>query len=190
MAATYPNRFYMHSAQTDRLHNGDPTASTLPTIWDRLAAGASRATTTPTCPFIALWGTKYLDITHPLPDFLADCASGDLPEVSFVDPRFVDEDLGTAGDDHPHSDIRVGQAFLNQVYEAITNSPAWKHTVFVINYDEWGGFFDHVPPPDGAATRTRSAGSAASECPASSSRRSHAGTTLRTASTTTRRSSR
>ena len=40
-----------------------------------------------------------------------------------------------------------GKAFVNQVYEAITNSPAWKNTVFVINYDEWGGFFDHVPPP-------------------------------------------
>jgi phospholipase C len=35
----------------------------------------------------------------------------------------------------------------NQVYSALTLSPAWPRTLFVINYDEWGGFFDHVPPP-------------------------------------------
>jgi phospholipase C len=148
MAATYPNRFYMHPAQTDRLHNGDGTLPvTLPTIWDRLKeAKLSRKYYYADVPFIALWGGTYRDITHPFADFLTDCESGKLPKVSFVDPRFIGEDQGTAGDDHPHSDIRVGQAFLNQVYEAITNSPAWKKTVFVITYDEWGGFFDHVPP--------------------------------------------
>jgi phospholipase C len=36
---------------------------------------------------------------------------------------------------------------MNLVYSAITRSPAWRSTVLVINYDEWGGFFDHVPPP-------------------------------------------
>jgi len=35
---------------------------------------------------------------------------------------------------------------LRQVYHAITTSPAWPQTVFIINFDEWGGFFDHVPP--------------------------------------------
>src|SRR6185503_19568334 len=38
------------------------------------------------------------------------------------------------------------QAFMNAVYRAVTTGPAWRNTVFVINYDEWGGFFDHVPP--------------------------------------------
>jgi phospholipase C len=66
--------------------------------------------------------------------------------VSYLDPRFEDEGSGTSGDDHPHADIRVGQSFVNQVYEAITAGPAWGSTVFVITYDEWGGFFDHVLP--------------------------------------------
>jgi phospholipase C len=35
---------------------------------------------------------------------------------------------------------------MNAVYSAVTQSPAWRSTVLVINYDEWGGFFDHVPP--------------------------------------------
>ena len=54
---------------------------------------------------------------------------------------------GLSNDDHPFADVRNGQAFLNRVYQAVTQSPNWASTVFVINYDEWGGFFDHVPPP-------------------------------------------
>jgi phospholipase C len=68
--------------------------------------------------------------------------------VSFVDPSFglTLEAVGIARDDHPHSDVRDGQAFLNQVYTAIATGPDWQSTVLVINYDEWGGFFDHVTP--------------------------------------------
>jgi phospholipase C len=64
-----------------------------------------------------------------------------------VDPRFVDENSGTSGDDHPHADIRTGEAFLNQIYAAVTSSPAWPSTVLVLTFDEWGGFFEHVAPP-------------------------------------------
>lgn len=35
---------------------------------------------------------------------------------------------------------------MNTIYKAIASSPNWKNTVLIINYDEWGGFFDHVPP--------------------------------------------
>jgi phospholipase C len=146
MAETYPNRFYQHSAQTDRIHNSTATA-TMPTIWDRLAAAGLRGQYYYNdVPFTALWGTKYQDISRPYADFLADCASGNLPEVAFVDPKFLDEDSGTSADDHPHADIRAGQYFLSQVYQAVTSSPAWERTLLVINYDEWGGFFDHVAP--------------------------------------------
>jgi phospholipase C len=64
-----------------------------------------------------------------------------------VDPRVLGADLGLSEDDHPHADIRNGQAFLNRIYRAVTASPAWPRTVLVFNYDEWGGFFEHVPPP-------------------------------------------
>src|SRR6185312_987293 len=100
-------------------------------------------------PFTAFWGAKYLGITHPYAEFVAACESGLLPQVSYVDPRFVDEASGTSNDDHPHADIRNGEAFLNQVYTAVTNSPAWPNTVLIITFDEWGGFFDHVAPPLG-----------------------------------------
>jgi phospholipase C len=67
--------------------------------------------------------------------------------VAYLDPRFLDEGSGSSGDDHPHADIRVGQNFISTIYNAVTSCPAWDKTIFVITYDEWGGFFDHVPPP-------------------------------------------
>ena len=147
MAETYPNRFHMHAAQTDRLTNTS-TTSTLPTIWDRLqAAGFSGRYYFNDLPFLALWGSKYVNISKPFSQFLADAAAGTLPNVAYVDPGFAGETTDTSNDDHPHGDIRDGEAFLNQVYAAVTSSPNWSKTVLVINFDEWGGFFDHVPPP-------------------------------------------
>ncbi|SEG70126.1 phospholipase C [Thermomonospora echinospora] len=146
MGPTYPNRLYQHAARTDRIRNSHRIPE-MPTIWDRLAeAGLRGRYYYSDLPFTALWGKKYRSISHPYPQFLDDCAKGDLPELSFVDPKFSGEANGTSADDHPHADIRAGQYFLNQVYRAVTRSPAWGRTMLVINYDEWGGFFDHVPP--------------------------------------------
>jgi phospholipase C len=79
-------------------------------------------------PFLALWGSKYLPIGRPFAAFLADCATGALPQVAFVDPRFVDAGSGTSADDHPHADIRNGEAFLDAVYKAVTRGPRWNQT--------------------------------------------------------------
>jgi phospholipase C len=147
MAGTYPNRIYQHAAQTDRLEN-TLAISSLPTIWDRLADHEiSRRYYYTDFPFLALWGTKYLGISGLIGGFFDDCAAGTLPQVSFVEPGFFGEEQGLSNDDHPHADIRNGQAFLNSIYQAVTTSPNWANTVLVINYDEWGGFFDHVAPP-------------------------------------------
>ncbi len=146
MAETYPNRFYLHSAQTDRTHNST-TTSTLPTIWDRLAAASVSARYYYSdVPFLALWGAKYLPISRPFTSFLTDAATGQLPSVSVIDPRFLDEASGSSADDHPHADIRAGEEFLNEVYQSVTTSPNWSRTMLVITYDEWGGFYDHVAP--------------------------------------------
>ncbi len=67
-----------------------------------------------------------------------------------MDPSFTLL-LNTANDNHPESDIRNGDAFVAEIYKAVVNSPEWSSTVLVLNYDEWGGFFDHVPPPRAAA---------------------------------------
>jgi phospholipase C len=146
LAPTYPNRIYQHAGVTDRLDDSTGL-STLPTIWDRLAdAGLRGRYYFSDVPFIALWGTKYASISRSYGQFLQDCASGNLPEVAFVDPPFYSESAGTSSDDHPHGDIRAGESWLDQTYRAVTAGLDWRHTVMVINFDEWGGFFEHVPP--------------------------------------------
>lgn len=150
LGPTYPNRFYFHAASTDRIDN-TTTTSTLPTIWDRLKAkGVSARYYFGDIPFLdPLFGTRFAPISKPFATFLTDCQNNTLPAYSMVDPRFEDETSGTSVDDHDHADLRNGQAYLNQIYDAVRNSPAWSSTVMVIVYDDWGGFFDHVVPPVG-----------------------------------------
>ena len=154
LGPTFPNRLFLYAAQTDRLDN-TIAISSLPTIFDRLAAAqGSHAYYYSNAPFISLWATKYLGIAKFHSDFLSQASSGTLPAVSYVDPTFTILDDGTGTDDHPHSDIRKGDLFLHDMFEAIANGPAWSSTVVVINFDEGGGFFDHVAPPRATAANT------------------------------------
>ena len=147
LGPTYPNRVFQHAAQTDRLDN-TLDLSVLPTIWDRLAdAGVSARYYFSDASFLWLWGVKYLPIHATYDQFLLDAAAGTLPSVSFVEPRFVEDSTGTSGSDHPFGDVRRGDAFLADTFHAVASGPAWPHTVFIVTYDEWGGFFEHVVPP-------------------------------------------
>ncbi len=155
LASTQANRMYMHCGQTDRSNNSGglfgviPATSTLPTIWDAAReAGVSAGYYFNNLPYTAIWLTKYLGISRPFASFLVEAAAGLLPNISYVDPFFYQEGLDPlCNDDHPHADVRNGQRFLNTIYDALRNSPNWERTLLVINYDEWGGFFDHVAPP-------------------------------------------
>jgi phospholipase C len=81
--------------------------------------------------------------------FLDDAAKGDLRDVSWIDPNFVDLSVldPNSNDDHPPSDVRAGQSLVFELYEALARSPGWEDTMLVIVYDEHGGFYDHVEPP-------------------------------------------
>jgi phospholipase C len=81
--------------------------------------------------------------------FLDDAAKGELRDVSWIDPNFVDLKVldPNSNDDHPPSDVRAGQALVLETYEALVNSPNWEDTVLIVTYDEHGGFYDHVVPP-------------------------------------------
>jgi phospholipase C len=147
LGPTFPNRMFIWAAQTDRLT--DSVALTnLPTIFDALAAkNISHRYYFNNLPYLAFWGFKYLFSTSLFANFLADAASGNLPAVSFVDPNYTVLDDGTGNDDHPHADIRNGDAFLSTVYNALATGPNWAKTVLIVMFDEWGGFFEHVAPP-------------------------------------------
>ena len=171
---TYPNRFYQHAGRTDRDHNSE-VASKLPTIWDQLSP-IPNSHGIPTggyyyqdVPFLALWASpkiepgatfKYQAFMHPFSDadastaalshgtsFIAACQNGTLPNVSYIDPAFDNEATGTAGDDHPLADIRLGERFIADAYHALADNGYLDDTVFIVTFDEWGGFYDHVPPP-------------------------------------------
>jgi len=147
LGPTFPNRLFLHAAQTDRLSNtASPT--TLPTIWDRLAAnGVDARYYYSNVPFLGLWGAKYFGISALYPEFITAAQGGTLPAVSFVDPVYTILDDGTGDDDHPHADIRKGDRFLFDTFHAVATGPHWDSTVFVVNFDEWGGFFEHIAPP-------------------------------------------
>ncbi len=73
-------------------------------------------------------------------DFLADIASGNLPQVSWLVGSVLTSD-------HPPAPSLFGENILSLVVAALMANPAlWAKTVLFVNYDENGGFFDHVPP--------------------------------------------
>jgi phospholipase C len=158
LGPTWPNRLYQLCATTDLVATGiypgqgQPRPSNLETaIFDRTAAaGLTSAYYSPGEPMTGLFASgKYDALTHPYEEFLTHAAAGTLPNVSFVDPNYTAaaEFTGTSNDDHAYGSVQQGEAFLAQVHDAIVASPQWGRTIMVINFDEHGGFFDHVVPP-------------------------------------------
>lgn len=85
--------------------------------------------------------------------FLDDCDKSTLPQYSFVEPNYSDHDGDNgaiiASDQHPDHHVLEGERFIASVYNAIRNNPAlWPNTALLIVYDEHGGIFDHVSPPN------------------------------------------
>jgi phospholipase C len=80
-------------------------------------------------------------------DFQSDCAQGLLPDYSFVEPNYSDHDNLLASDQHPDHNVIAGENFIGDVYNHIRQSPLWESTLLLIVYDEHGGTFDHVQPP-------------------------------------------
>ena len=101
-------------------------------------------------PFSAVWGPRGVPWTRPVADYYADCSAGTLPSIAFVDPPFRDGGGGDgiSADEHPLGDVRLGQAFMSDVVHAFIESPNWERGALFIVYDEWGGFFDDVRPPE------------------------------------------
>jgi phospholipase C len=155
LGSTFPNREYMHAAQSyGKIDNSTPDVGFKDqgfpdnTIFANCAAhGVSARYFFNDLPVSALWGQKGLARSGRVDEYYQRAADGTLPHVSFVDPSFVNEGGGTSGDEHPHGDIRAGQAFMSDVVHAFMESPQWKRGALFIVYDEHGGFFDHVRPP-------------------------------------------
>ncbi len=76
-----------------------------------------------------------------------DLASGDVAEVVWIDPRWTAN--GTENtDEHPPANPQFGQEWIRDVITHVMDSPIWPETAIIFTYDEHGGFYDHVPPPE------------------------------------------
>ncbi len=97
--------------------------------------------------FYLLAGTSFGHIRNDFPGATGyTAAAGTLPQVSFVDPIFVATNT-VENDEHPPSNVQVGENFAANVIYALFKSPNWGSSAMFLTYDEHGGFYDHLPPP-------------------------------------------
>ncbi|KAJ6021388.1 Phosphoesterase [Penicillium herquei] len=88
--------------------------------------------------------TSNEDKVVPMTQFYTDALNGSLPEFSYLNPSCCG--VGTTSM-HDSGLISDGEAFIKRVYDSIRQGPQWEETLFVLTFDESGGFHDHVPPP-------------------------------------------
>lgn len=167
---TWPNRGFVHTGSSDgHLNNDHLELYNIPTIFNVLEDHGkswgvfSDAILLPSlteAQFPKLW--PHLGHFHDIGKFKKRCKAGlnagaedKLPAYSFLEPRFQ-PDLGWTGikypnDYHPPHNVRRGERFLAEVYEAVRSSPYRDKIMLVVTFDEHGGCYDHVSPPHGAA---------------------------------------
>jgi phospholipase C len=118
---------------------------------------------------------RYPEHFTSIAKFFVDCAAGTLPNVSYVDTEMgLTSDIGAplgsylsklpaplsgalgninqliqsqSGDEENPADVALGEAAVARIVNAVMHSPAWPRTLLIWNYDEHGGYYDHVPPP-------------------------------------------
>lgn len=152
---TWPNRFFVHSGTSlghvDMPEGFDPGLHiySQPTLYERL-----EEKNVPWRIYFGDWPQswlmtkqlEYFSRYSRMDRFYAD-AAGDptaFPAYSFIEPSYFG---ARQNDEHPPHDIWLGEALLAQVYNALrANEALWLTTLFVVLYDEHGGFFDHVDP--------------------------------------------
>ncbi|MCX5742883.1 MAG: phosphoesterase [Proteobacteria bacterium] len=150
MGPTWPNRFYWHTGSSRGIKaNVLPTGGggiSGPSIYHLLEAkGVDWAYYYGNIPVVSLVADLNIDgHVRRMKEFFLDAKAGTLPPVVYIDPAFGEND------DHPPSHPINGQELIASVYQALATSPQWNNIMFVLTYDENGGFFDHVPPPTSA----------------------------------------
>jgi phospholipase C len=173
---TYPNRRFLMagtaygniSTDTESLLDPPPPNGT---IWDRLhhygISWRNYYTDLPSVGIIGSTVETYPQNLSPIAQFFTDCAAGNLPSVSIVDPEFgvagivgsslatlpalqpIAEKLETTGGDEENpQDMAYGEYWASQIVKTVLASPAWPRTLLIYTYDEHGGYYDHVPPPN------------------------------------------
>jgi phospholipase C len=157
---TWPNRGFVHTGSSDgHINNDDSEPYDINTIFNQLEdQGASwmvyNDTILPSLVHV-MFPKLWLDVDHfaDMGPFYVLCqqpatapASQKLPQYTFIEPNFLDPDESY----HPPHDITPAEQFLAKVYGAIQACPYRDEILFVITFDEHGGCYDHVAPPNNA----------------------------------------
>jgi len=172
MSRTQPNRMYLYGATSAGhvypLQDSNSPQLTSETIiqllqehgisWKIYVHPDAHGCSTPSC----LYAQSYLNqftygqyvINHmpnqfaPTTQLVSDIQNGTLPQVAFVEPASeVALDEHSSDDDVTNPpNVQSGAAYVSGFINALMSSPSWKDSVFVLTFDESGGFYDHVPP--------------------------------------------
>ncbi len=156
---TIPNRAFAHfgtsfgKTDMDLFYLGEKYK----TIYERMVTEGHTAKIYYYDPPSATLGMTFMLKDQPalfgqFDQFQADCASGNLPEYSFIEPNYTDHTVGgstiPAADQHPDHNVLAGEEFIASVYMSILNNEdLWNSTLLLLVYDEHGGIYDHVVPP-------------------------------------------
>jgi len=84
--------------------------------------------------------TGQLDNVVDSGEYFKDARSGDLPAVAWIVPS-------NENSEHPPQSVTAGQAWVTRLVNAAMRGPDWSSTAILLAWDDWGGFYDHVPPP-------------------------------------------
>ncbi len=158
MGETMPNLQYVHSGTSNGAKDNpielDVGIWPQETIFDQLAAANVPARFYYTdFPYNLCFGEKAATYTSSLNRYYEDASRGTLPNYSFVEPGFMGPEK--ANMEWP-GDLNVAQAMIASVFKALVDSSQWERSMFVLLWDDWGGFYDHVAPVQFADERSSS----------------------------------
>jgi phospholipase C len=154
LGPTHPNRLYSVAGTSLGQKDNDANEMVHDTILDRLEDGGvpwkvynlnadAGVTPGPEQLNVFVYFPQHRTdprVVLPFETYLADIEAGTLPAVSFVMSEILFSE-------HPAAPLEWGQYATWQVLRPLMRSAYWPKSLFVLYYDESGGFFDHAPPP-------------------------------------------
>lgn len=164
---TWPNRFFMHGASSSGLDDSPTDLEYAEwmsvgfqykkgSIFQRLGAGNYRIYHDCSGPIEgwipqteSLYGISTLRDLYQFGHFEADLHNGYTVKYTFIEPSYgqISSTYAGGSSQHPMDSVHQGERLIKSTYEAIRNSPLWESSLLVITYDEHGGFYDSVVPP-------------------------------------------